>query len=461
VPDDDVERSHDDLIGRLAALFETARERIAARMTEAGMPFTIAVQRQVLEPNAEGTGWGGRWDLATINYLREDRSPWPDSVLADWMVGARSLAEELAVLFDDRVISSAAFPSGSRFAGLGSSDVNRNDDLDMVMRSAVLRPMDAYVLALPSASVGDASLAHKIATEVIRIMSTGTLTARRSIALAGIETVSDEIAVVGARIRRLSSAEMGELADFGGPKTSPIGGLRGMPRDVIATHVMEVDTPTDKPNWIGELPIPSLYLALLLHGFDLASTGVMATYIVPDWWPGGTSMRPFTMRSHVEGSRSLEQHHLEASSATAARLDRFRVDTPERPAEVALQRFMLGCGRQDAIEAILDFVIALEALLLPYDRDSRNADMSYRFRVHGAHYLATSPLGSERRSVFGQLRRLYDVRSRIVHGDNYPDPSEAIGFRMEARQLASRGLLRAVSDGFPDPAVFNRLVLGD
>lgn len=234
-----------------------------------------------------------------------------------------------------------------------------------------------------------------------------------------------------------------------------------MPHFVIATHVMEVDAPTDKPTWIGMLPIPSLYMALLLHGFDLAGTGVMATYIVPEWWSGGMSMRPFTMRSNVDGSRKLERHHMEAASVTAARLDHFRIDAPERPSEVALQRFMLGCGRQDAIEAILDFVIALEALLLPYDRDSRNADMSYRFRVHGAHYIATSPLGVERRSIFGQLRRLYDVRSRIVHGDNYPDSNEAIGFRAEARQLAGRGLLRAVSEGFPDPAGFNRLVLGD
>lgn len=170
-------------------------------------------------------------------------------------------------------------------------------------------------------------------------MSTGKLTARRSIALAGIETESDEVSIPGFRVRALSGTEMGELADFRGPRSGPIGGLRCMPHFVIATHVMEVDAPTDKPTWIGMLPIPSLYMALLLHGFDLPGTGVMATYIVPEWWSGGMSMRPFTMRSNVDGSRKLERHHMEAASVTAARLDHFRIDAPERPSEVALQRW--------------------------------------------------------------------------------------------------------------------------
>jgi hypothetical protein len=461
VPSDDVEQSYEDLIDRLAGLFERARERIAARMTEAGMPFTIALQQQVLVPNAEGTGWEGRQEVVPLNFLREDRSAWPPQVLAEWLVDARSMAEELGALFEDRVIVNGAFPAGSRFTGVEAGVSDRSDELDMLVRAAVLSPMDAYVKSLDSPAVGDDSLARRIATDVVRIMSTGKLTARRSIALAGIQTASDEVSIPGCRVRVLSGAEMGELADYRGPRSGPIGGLRGLPHFVIATHVMEVDAPTDNPNRVGMLPIPSLYLALLLHGFDLAGTGVMATYIIPEWWFGGMVMRPFNMRSHVEGTRKLERHQLEAASVTATRLDQFRIDAPERPSEVALQRFMLGCGRQDAIEAILDFVIALEALLLPYDRDSRNADMSYRFRVHGAHYLAASPLGVERRSVFGQLRRLYEVRSRIVHGDNYPGPNEAIGFRAEARQLAARGLLRAVSEGFPDPTGFNRLVLGD
>lgn len=160
VPSDDVEQSYDDLIDRLAALFERAREQIAARMTETGMPFTIAVQQQVLVPNAEGTGWEGREEVVPINFLREDRSPWPSQVLAEWLVDARSVAEELGALFEDLVIVNGAFPGGSRFAGVEAGVIDRSDELDMLMRTAVLSPMDGYVKSLHSPAVGDDSLAR-------------------------------------------------------------------------------------------------------------------------------------------------------------------------------------------------------------------------------------------------------------------------------------------------------------
>jgi len=182
------------------------------------------------------------------------------------------------------------------------------------------------------------------------------------------------------------------------------------------------------------------------------------TEVLPEWWFGGILSRLIPLKEFSRGPSALTQKQFGDACQTATLLEQFRLDTPERPAELALQRFALGCGRSDAIDSILDFVIALEALLLPYDPGTRFADLSYRFRVHGAHFIAGSK--EQRRSVFRALNKLYEIRSRIVHGDNYPDAEEAIAAANEARGLAARGLLKAVHHGFPDPPLFNRMVLG-
>jgi hypothetical protein len=69
---------------------------------------------------------------------------------------------------------------------------------------------------------------------------------------------------------------------------------------------------------------------------------------------------------------------------------------PSPPKDLTLHRFFAGVARKgvtdfhpggadrNAADAVLDFTIALEALLLPYDEKARHGDLGYRFRVHGA-----------------------------------------------------------------------------
>jgi hypothetical protein len=91
--------------------------------------------------------------------------------------------------------------------------------------------------------------------------------------------------------------------------------------------------------------------------------------------------------------------------------------------------------------------IALEALLLPYDENARRGDLGYRFRVHGAHYLCEH--ADERPEVAKQLSRVYEMRSRLVHGAKYPDRVHIRAVHDLAYDFAGRGLLRAVREGFP------------
>jgi hypothetical protein len=123
-----------------------------------------------------------------------------------------------------------------------------------------------------------------------------------------------------------------------------------------------------------------------------------------------------------------------------------------------LHRFHLGAGRASDADAVLDFTIALESLLLPYDEETRRSELSYRFRLHGAHYLSDSV--TDRPTISSQLRSIYDMRSRLVHGNNYPNVIEVRNTRMIADEFARRGLLKAVTHGFPSADLFRGLALG-
>lgn len=86
---------------------------------------------------------------------------------------------------------------------------------------------------------------------------------------------------------------------------------------------------------------------------------------------------------------SISPLAFERIRATVAQLEGYNVSEPKSPRELALHRFHLGNARSNAVDAVLDFVIALESMLLPFDADARHAELGYRFRLHGARYLCT------------------------------------------------------------------------
>ena len=130
---------------------------------------------------------------------------------------------------------------------------------------------------------------------------------------------------------------------------------------------------------------------------------------------------------------------------------------PRSERDLALHRYLSGAARSISANALLDLVITLEAILLPYDEYARHGDLSYRFRMHGAHYLACD--SEDRTNVFRQLDNLYSLRSRLVHGGKYPDQAEVDLARTTASRLATVGLLRAVNTSFPTAAEFRCILL--
>lgn len=137
---------------------------------------------------------------------------------------------------------------------------------------------------------------------------------------------------------------------------------------------------------------------------------------------------------------------------TAELLARYNLEDPCRPCEIAVKRFLMGCTRDDAGDALVDFVVALEALLLPGRSES---ETSYRFRLHGAHVLATAP--TERQNTYDRLKAVCNARSSLVHGGR--PRGQAHEAMNDARTPARRGLLKAINGTFPDAVYFDRLLL--
>ena len=228
---------------------------------------------------------------------------------------------------------------------------------------------------------------------------------------------------------------------------------------VAPTHVLEVDKPSRDVREVSVLSSPYLVAAFQLHQIPVVGTGMVASRVVPEWFGRGISGKPIVMRRQSEEPRrTLTASQFKLVCSTAEKLKGQRLDDPQRPSETALRRFSLGCGREDFADALVDFVVALEALLLPYGDDQR-AEMSFRFRLHGAHFIAANQM--ERPVLYRQLEQLYSIRSRMVHGGKPPAPEEVQSAARMAHSLTARGLLKAVAEGFPDSAYFKRAVLGE
>ncbi len=127
--------------------------------------------------------------------------------------------------------------------------------------------------------------------------------------------------------------------------------------------------------------IPLLVAALQLHGYEVASKGAIE-YSQPRW------VQPFAypvsitlpQLSHSPSTSELTAVDFHAIAQTADRLSHYDIARPRTPQDLALHRFFSGNARQNDVDAILDSMIGLEALLVP---GSKPGDISYRFSLHG------------------------------------------------------------------------------
>lgn len=204
------EQGNSKLIDQLAALYEAARERVPEEMRRKSMAPLVPLAQPVARQEKRGgvKSWSVHQEIVFVNSLSIGLpTEWPAEMLAEWMVEARALAQELNDRFEDQILTKGLH-AVSVFTGPNCANIDTHDQVDRMLHGAVVKPMDSYVRGLFSPQEGDPNRARSIAIAVIEALTTGLLPLRRSIAFAGIETTKDALTVGNCTIRRLSGSEI-------------------------------------------------------------------------------------------------------------------------------------------------------------------------------------------------------------------------------------------------------------
>lgn len=457
----------DDLADRLSSLFLAAAEDAGQRVRELGWPLTRpTAQTWIRRDRRNPAAWSSRAREVQQNILAHPGTPVHELAPLLTPAAAAAAADCASTLVDT---AGANLPFWSPFEGRGwlltgsTSDTERpsadyaTDPVEWTARNLVLPALYEHLAALPSLNAVVADDGRRFAADVLRVATADHLAYRVTAPLGGLDIrgpsgttlTSDE-----GTIRRLSGAERGSLLKDWGVGSVGAGAFIALP---LVALELPVSAPRDRQNPDVRETVAKWLLALQLNGYYPSG---YAAYFRPDpssVMPISMSI-PLTLPYQPRKWPSISPMAFEHIRATAAQLGGYNVSEPRSPRELALHRFYLGNGRSNAVDAVLDFVIALESLLLPYDEDARHAELGYRFRLHGARYLARTR--NERREISRQLASAYGLRSRLVHGSGYPTPAEIEAGRVSAETFARRGLMRALRDGFPTDANFRDLILG-
>jgi hypothetical protein len=119
--------------------------------------------------------------------------------------------------------------------------------------------------------------------------------------------------------------------------------------------------------------------------------------------------------------------------------------------KVAQRRLSLGIERKSPEDRLIDYMIGLETLYLP----DKNVELSFRLSVRVAFLLSS---GTDKKDTFYFLRKMYGIRSKIVHGSKYKLNAEDLN---KLEDLLRKSVILWIdgkynfSDGKLDTMLFN------
>jgi hypothetical protein len=227
-----------------------------------------------------------------------------------------------------------------------------------------------------------------------------------------------------------------------------------MPEAIVSKYGLEVREAGPKRQQVmGEQLPERVLLALQLFGFEPSGLGEANSWNEPGPSFGIQGRRLKLPR--VTGDMQCSAAQLERAVALAAKIPAEAFSNPHRKLSLALHRFYQGAVDESTADAIIDFAISLETVLL---QGATTTESTLRFRLNGAWYL--SPHDANRRRVMSaELGEIYKTRSTIVHGGKLPAPSALMNTAKMARSLAAEILLKVLDDGWPDASDLEAAVL--
>ena len=305
-----------------------------------------------------------------------------------------------------------------------------------------------YLSQLDSLAHPDVPLSERIVCDLFRLLDSPTVMNVAVLPVAGITSGKSRIQAENVTLRKLSREELSDLA--GDPQAIFRKGLSNLATTVL--HVanersaieVRVPVPKDTPHHADpELALHRLVVALELLGFEIHGRGILGASIDPALRLETHLAQEVRVSSHGDIRRCTERQ-LATAVEIANLVPGSAIHQPQTRQEVALHRFFLGAGEEGPADALIDFSIALEALLLP---EKFEGELSFRLAVLGAHYIAKRR--TDRPPLYQELRKVYGIRSRFVHGLSPPSSLELMEAAKTARALAASGLLRALREGWP------------
>jgi hypothetical protein len=101
-------------------------------------------------------------------------------------------------------------------------------------------------------------------------------------------------------------------------------------------------------------------------------------------------------------------------------------DSHEQSERLAVSRFASSYDRESPHDKIIDCFIGLEALLIKDDRE-----LGYKLRLRTANLLGLNR--DDRQKIFSEIRVGYDLRSKIVHGN---DPGKSVSLSTRPQSVS-------------------------
>ena len=193
--------------------------------------------------------------------------------------------------------------------------------------------------------------------------------------------------------------------------------------------------------------------AFFLEGFDIASTGTVATFDLPRWANYWMHHEPIPVyERHVTAPREITDQEFKNVVDLALAIPEFGADEATSQS-IVMNRLLRGCGTQQNESAFLDFAIALEAALLGGTR----TELAYRFKLYGSLFLRDNRDPSQ---TFSDFAKVYRVRSDLVHGTPVTLEKRVEATNL-AKELALAVVRKSVRDAWPDSDALDALALGD
>jgi hypothetical protein len=93
------------------------------------------------------------------------------------------------------------------------------------------------------------------------------------------------------------------------------------------------------------------------------------------------------------------------------------VNYADRRLDLAFRRFETSYDRNSPDDQLLDYWIALEALFL-----KETQELAYRAGLRIARFIGLTK--ADREDIFKEIKRSYTCRSKVVHGEEYPEEAK-------------------------------------